>query len=152
MCQSCPAVYLSMKIKASLGSTVNSKHLEELGTSVNHFLNLWHGFHAGQADPSPAVLSFTQPDCFCSQFKRSEKAEDDGFGFDEALHTMIPWVQEEILCSQYATKDSLREWLFCAESTTLLDVTDEYFSVNTLFVLVMPVQVRGSMQEKLACI
>lgn len=37
-------------------------------------------------------------------------------------------------------EDSL---LFCVESTALLNVIDEYFSVNILFVLVLPVQVRG---------
>lgn len=35
--------------------------------------------------------------------------------------------------------------LCCAESTTLLNVIDEYFSVNTLFVL--PVQVRGQCRQ-----
>lgn len=45
---------------------------------------------------------------------------------------------EEILRSQFATEDSLRlALLFCAESTTLLNVIDEYFSVNTLFALVL---------------
>lgn len=38
--------------------------------------------------------------------------------------------------------------LFCAESTTLLNVIDEYFSVSTLFMLVLPVQVRGQCSKK----
>lgn len=57
---------------------------------------------------------------------------------------MMPCVLGEIVRSQFATEDSLRlALLFCAETTTLLNVTLEYFSVNTLFVLVLPVHVRG---------
>lgn len=51
---------------------------------------------------------------------------------------------EKILRSHFAAEDSLRlALLFCAESTTHLNVTDEYFIVNTLFMLVLPVQVKG---------
>lgn len=38
LCQHCPAVYSGMKIKAYLGSMVNSKHLEGLEASLSHFL------------------------------------------------------------------------------------------------------------------
>lgn len=49
---------------------------------------------------------------------------------------------EEALRSQFASE--LRSaLLFCVESTTLLSVINEYFSVNTLFVLVFPVRGRA---------
>lgn len=49
---------------------------------------------------------------------------------------------EESLGSQFAAEGSLRlALLLGAESTALPDVIDEYFSVNTLFVL--PVGIRG---------
>lgn len=51
---------------------------------------------------------------------------------------------EVILRPYFATKGSLRcALLFGAESMTLPNVTDEYFSVNTLFVMDLPFQVRG---------
>lgn len=56
---------------------------------------------------------------------------------------------EEIVHSQFADEASWRLALcFCAESTTLLNVIDEYFSVNTLLVLVL--ESGRSVQSKLA--
>ncbi len=84
------------------------------------------------------------PDCFALSLRGLRKWWMMAFVFNKALHAMMPWVLEEILHSRFATEDSLRlALLFCAESKTLLSVTDEYFSVNTLFALVLPVKVRG---------
>lgn len=71
------------------------------------------------------------------------------FVFNKALHAMMPCVRQEIVHSQFADEASWRLALcFCAESTTLLNVIDEYFSVNTLLVLVL--ESGRSVQSKLA--
>uniref|UniRef100_A0A3B3IAZ1 Uncharacterized protein n=1 Tax=Oryzias latipes TaxID=8090 RepID=A0A3B3IAZ1_ORYLA len=70
---SSPAVCLHGKLKTQTRS-VNSKHLEGLGNSVTHFLDLLRMFWSVQACSFVELLTSTQPDCTALKVKQRMKA------------------------------------------------------------------------------
>lgn len=75
---------------------------------MNHLFNLWHVFRAGQACPSAALFSPTQPDCFALSLRGPGEWRMMAFVFNKALHAMMPCVREEIVHSQFAAEASWR--------------------------------------------
>lgn len=71
---SSPAVCLHGKLKTQTRRSVNSKHLEGLGNSVTHFLDLLRMFWSVQACSFVELLTSTQPDCTALKVKQRMKA------------------------------------------------------------------------------